>query len=181
MNIVPRSALDSQTLLAEPANTTNNPFANRKRKREEERRAFVCHTCGHAGHVAADCTAKSHHHKKHPGGGSGECWFCLSNPKVEKHLIVSIGENCYVTLAKGPIRSEFGSHLLIMPIAHLHTADATVRTEMDKYRDAITKMFSEQKWKTIGWECTFRSLHLCYQVFFAFSSALTAINATKRL
>lgn len=30
-------------------------------------------------------------------------WFCLSNPKVTKHLIVAIGAETYVTLPKGQL------------------------------------------------------------------------------
>lgn len=30
-------------------------------------------------------------------------WFCLSNPKVTKHLIVGIGSETYVTLPKGQL------------------------------------------------------------------------------
>lgn len=35
--------------------------------------------------------------------GPAECWFCLSNPKVTKHLIVSIGTETYTTLPKGQL------------------------------------------------------------------------------
>ncbi|THH28827.1 hypothetical protein EUX98_g5363 [Antrodiella citrinella] len=65
-----------------------------------------------------------------------ECWFCLSNPKLAKHLIVSIGSECYVTLPKGQIipthmKASFtqgkipdvpgGGHVLIVPITHYPT------------------------------------------------------------
>jgi hypothetical protein len=40
--------------------------------------------------------------KKVNDRGSG-CWFCLSNPKVEKHLVISVAEESYLALAKGPI------------------------------------------------------------------------------
>ncbi|GMH18076.1 hypothetical protein Nepgr_019917 [Nepenthes gracilis] len=46
---------------------------------------------------------------------SKECWFCLSSPNVESHLIVSIGEHIYCALAKGPLVDD---HLLIIPIEH---------------------------------------------------------------
>lgn len=29
------------------------------------------------------------------------CWFCLSSPKVEKHLVVAVGDHAYLALAKG--------------------------------------------------------------------------------
>ncbi len=41
------------------------------------------------------------------------CWFCLASPEVEKHLIVSVGDECYVALAKGGID---WNNLLIVPI-----------------------------------------------------------------
>ncbi|KAL6585850.1 hypothetical protein OROMI_002494 [Orobanche minor] len=56
------------------------------------------------------------------GSGSGsssrsnECWFCLSSPSVESHLITSIGEYCYCALAKGPLVQD---HVLIIPIEHV--------------------------------------------------------------
>lgn len=80
-----------------------------------------------------------------------ECWFCLSNPNlayaallstwrsltassISKHLIVSIGTECYVTLPKGQIvpthtagdhpnapKIPGGGHVLIVPITHYPT------------------------------------------------------------
>ncbi|KAL9149687.1 hypothetical protein ABFS82_12G122300 [Erythranthe guttata] len=47
---------------------------------------------------------------------SKECWFCLSSPTVESHLITSIGEYCYCALPKGPLVED---HVLIIPIEHL--------------------------------------------------------------
>lgn len=38
-------------------------------------------------------------------------WFCLSNPKVTKHLIVSIGSETYVTLPKGQLIPTTSRHL----------------------------------------------------------------------
>ncbi|VEU21572.1 DEKNAAC102303 [Brettanomyces naardenensis] len=54
------------------------------------------------------------------------CFFCLSNPKVELHMIISIGEYSYLTVAKGPLtvrNSPFGfsGHGLIIPINHYPT------------------------------------------------------------
>ena len=44
-----------------------------------------------------------------------DCWFCLASPNVESHLVVSIGEACYVALDKGVLTE---GHLQIVPIAH---------------------------------------------------------------
>ena len=76
--------------------------------------------------------------------GPDECWFCLSNPALTKHLIVTIGEECYLTFPKGnlvPTRNPGqhkdaeicnvpgGGHVLIVPIAHCMTLD-TVSSEL---------------------------------------------------
>ncbi|GMF56341.1 unnamed protein product [[Candida] boidinii] len=55
-----------------------------------------------------------------------KCFFCLSNPKVAIHLIVSIGEFAYVTTTKGPLTVKnkdlnFSGHGLIIPIQHIPT------------------------------------------------------------
>ncbi|KAL1554965.1 hypothetical protein AAHA92_15461 [Salvia divinorum] len=58
---------------------------------------------------------------KRSGSGTGslirskECWFCLSSPSLESHLITSVGEHCYCALAKGPLVQD---HVLIVPIEH---------------------------------------------------------------
>lgn len=54
-----------------------------------------------------------------------ECWFCLSNPKVTKHLIASIGVETYLTLPKGQLIDTVdqkspvpgGGHCLIIPVS----------------------------------------------------------------
>ena len=54
-----------------------------------------------------------------------DCWFCLSNPQVTKHLIASIGSETYLTLPKGQLidtsdaescRVPGGGHCLIIPV-----------------------------------------------------------------
>lgn len=58
-------------------------------------------------------------------GGTGEakptgqpvesCWFCLSNVGADLSLVVSVGEESYLVLDKGPITS---THVLMVPIEH---------------------------------------------------------------
>lgn len=54
------------------------------------------------------------------------CWFCLSNPQVTKHLIAAIGSETYVTLPKGQLPDvnadcpvPGGGHVLIIPVSPL--------------------------------------------------------------
>ncbi|KAK6916364.1 Cwf19-like, C-terminal domain-1 [Dillenia turbinata] len=42
------------------------------------------------------------------------CWFCLLRPSVGLHLLISIGENYYCTLAKGPLVQVQGHDSLRM-------------------------------------------------------------------
>ena len=69
-----------------------------------------------------------------PGGGGGakrarreyatdgrawvneSCWFCLASPQFEAHFVVSVAEESYVAMAKGPL---LPMHCLILPIAHV--------------------------------------------------------------
>lgn len=75
---------------------------------------------------------------------SADCWFCLSSPKVEKHLVVSIGEEVYVALAKGPLIPE---HVLILPITHYPAGSQlpdNVWDEVEKYKESLTRCFKEK-------------------------------------
>ena len=45
------------------------------------------------------------------------CWFCFSNPRLAKHLIVSIATKTYLALPqKGALASD---HCMILPVEHL--------------------------------------------------------------
>ena len=61
------------------------------------------------------------------GGGGGQnaaqaalpapdCWFCLSNPDADVDLVVSVGEDAYVAVDKGPITD---THALVLPVEHV--------------------------------------------------------------
>lgn len=41
------------------------------------------------------------------------CWFCLSNVDAEKHLIVTVGNLCYMAMPKGPLTDD---HVMVMSI-----------------------------------------------------------------
>ena len=85
------------------------------------------------------------------------CWFCLANPKLEKHLIASIGNEIYATLAKGPVVSSAdklgvpgGGHVILVPVTHYPTFDKVpvetrveVVAEIEKYKKALRELFDE--------------------------------------
>ncbi|TIB33177.1 hypothetical protein E3P84_02277 [Wallemia ichthyophaga] len=104
--------------------------------------------------------------KRHQGEISqDECWFCLSNPRVTKHLIVSIGEECYITLPKGqlidPATSAVpgGGHVLIIPISHYPNlfslpADIAqrVQSELLDWRDALARCYAKYNSSLVSYE-----------------------------
>jgi len=89
-----------------------------------------------------------------------ECWFCLSNPGLTKHLIVSIGTEVYVTLPKGQLPPTDdtspsltsipgGGHLLIIPISHYPTFSSIppdlappIVSEVDTYKNALRTLYA---------------------------------------
>lgn len=70
------------------------------------------------------------------------CWFCVSSPQFESHLVTSIGSGIYLTLAKGPL---VPNHALVIPISHtpcslmLSTEEAS---EVQLYVDALRACFA---------------------------------------
>ncbi|KDE02964.1 hypothetical protein MVLG_06530 [Microbotryum lychnidis-dioicae p1A1 Lamole] len=135
---------------------------------------YTCNICEQKGHWIQDCPEKVERDAQRAaaragaGGGSkkpiqpDECWFCLSNPKVTKHLIASIGSETYLTLPKGPLcptgpngepneKSPVpgGGHVLIIPIAHYPTllsvpADQAVPivAEIERYKSALKTCYA---------------------------------------
>lgn len=107
---------------------------------------------------------------RRPPPGPGECFFCLSNPNIATHLITSIGNDCYMTTAKGPLtttetfpRLGFPGHMLIIPLNHTPTfstiPDRETRyatyNEMQRYRSALHAMLQRRANGELGavtWE-----------------------------
>ncbi|KAJ3118817.1 hypothetical protein HK098_005828 [Nowakowskiella sp. JEL0407] len=68
--------------------------------------SYTCKICGVKGHWIQDCPSKDGTSPKSRD----------SNPNLEKHLLIAIGDYNYLTLAKGGL-TNFG-HILIVPIEH---------------------------------------------------------------
>lgn len=80
-----------------------------------------------------------------------ECWFCLANPQVEKHMIVDIGDLLYTAVPKGGLVPQ---HLLLVPIAHVPSlayANSDTRREarltIEKLRSAFHKEVTSARYK----------------------------------
>ncbi len=94
------------------------------------------------------------------------CFFCLSNINLATHLIASIGEDAYTTIAKGPLATsdfyaksglDFPCHILIIPLVHNATLaqideDSRLRTysEMNLYKKALQQMVAARSDDKLG-------------------------------
>lgn len=92
--------------------------------------------------------------KIHPLMQRQGCWFCLSTPSVEEHLVVSIGDHYYLALAKGGLTPE---HLLIVPIEHSTTlepatADSPSFAELKRFMNALVECYRKKGMGIIFWE-----------------------------
>ncbi|KAI1103923.1 CwfJ C-terminus 1-domain-containing protein-like protein [Jackrogersella minutella] len=100
-----------------------------------------------------------------PPPGPDQCFFCLSNTDVDTHMICCIGDDSYVTTAKGPLPSSdtfessgltFPGHQLIIPLPHEPTirsmgqdANKTYK-EMVRFRESMQAMVATQSKFKLG-------------------------------
>ena len=150
---------------------------------------YVCKICGSTEHYIRLCPQKSAPRSAAGNGsvsadgvaglpakpkreapipvGPEDCWFCLSNPKCAKHLIVSIGTECYVALPKGQLPPAQdpanpvpgGGHVLIVPMSHygnVFDSDIEVRAdilaETREYRDKLQRAYAKFDAVPVAWE-----------------------------
>ncbi|KAK4470886.1 hypothetical protein MN116_006398 [Schistosoma mekongi] len=92
------------------------------------------------------------------------CWFCLGNPQVKKHLIVSIGAQAYVALPRGPIVPD---HALILTIGHHQNWIACpdyVRSEIEEYKSRLKRMYAAHGKVMVTFERNLKTQHYQLQV-----------------
>lgn len=69
-----------------------------------------------------------------------KCWFCLSSQDASKHLVISIGQEIYLALAKGGVVDD---HFLITPVEHHQSVSILpedVRKELSLYKVLMIKL-----------------------------------------
>ncbi|KAF9902557.1 hypothetical protein BX616_001902 [Lobosporangium transversale] len=156
---------------------------------------YVCKICQKPGHFIRDCPEAASRQSNNLGTGSGAragtretgsasgseknnkrgakepsqpCWFCLSNPDVDKNLIVSIGTEMYMTMAKGQLPDTLtssatlvpgGGHVLLITINHYSSfrnvdpsARADLESELKKYKDGLQQLYESKGATMVTWE-----------------------------
>ncbi|KAK4602637.1 hypothetical protein RGQ29_011595 [Quercus rubra] len=124
---------------------------------------------------------ESYSHKKrgseNASNRSRECWFCLSSPNIESHLIVSIGEYFYCALAKGPLVQD---HILIIPVEHLpNTVLLPPETEIElgRFQNSLKRYYKNQGKSVVFFEwVSKRSTHANLQAIPVPSSRAAAVQ-----
>ncbi|KAJ8608028.1 hypothetical protein MRB53_039934 [Persea americana] len=153
-----------------PTGTTASPLkTSRKRGLDSQQKAFNSFRYSNGEQPRDEHRGKRRKHQTKTD--PDKCYFCLSNPSCEAHMIASIGEDAYLTIAKGPLttrdyipRSCNTGHMLIIPLMHVAIigsldADAqkSTRQEMQKYRQALqtcvaSRSTDNQKLGAVTWE-----------------------------
>lgn len=62
----------------------------------------------------------------YPADGRTDCWFCLSSPTCETHLITGVYDEWYTTMPKGPVHP---GHILLVPVTHTSEGAWTLNQE----------------------------------------------------
>ena len=97
---------------------------------------------------------------------SKECWFCLSSPSVESHLIVSVGEYYYCALPKGPLVED---HVLVIPVEHVPNTISTspeCEKELGRFQNSLMMYYKNQGKEAVFFEwLSKRGTHANLQVF----------------
>lgn len=176
-NIIPAIRLENDCLLKQPDDTTDNPFNNLnfdnllsiKRQESMNKGSFFFSLDAKNNNSQKKRPNSEEHQDKRLKTADNACWFCLSSPDVEKHLIISIGDDSYLALAKGGLIDR---HFLILPIGHYrslaeieHNPDLVkVRDEINKFKNALIDCFISLEKIPIFFERNFKSGHLQLQV-----------------
>lgn len=168
-----------------PPGLTASPFAFSSKKRphndDHGYSRFADHDHGHGRHKKR--------RQRSPPPGPDRCYFCLSNPNISSHMCCSIGDDSYVTTAKGPLPTSttfvtqglnFPAHFIIIPLPHAPTipsmgspsdpnSDASrAYKEMNRFRESLQAMISQKSSHQLGtvtWEISRdRNIHIIWQL-----------------
>uniref|UniRef100_A0A060T1B0 ARAD1C18810p n=1 Tax=Blastobotrys adeninivorans TaxID=409370 RepID=A0A060T1B0_BLAAD len=152
-----------------PANLTANPFINNSQKDE---RAEDTKSTDNSAVLTAIDRPKRPLDTQQPGKkkrktktrtvNPDSCFFCLSNPKVDRQLIVSIADESYLALPKGPLtllHDDIPTHILFIPLPHVPTFSSLpdeskdkVALEKRKYMAAMGQLYGPKDLVPVSFE-----------------------------
>eukprot|EP00108_Taenia_solium_P012041 TsM_000997800 transcript=TsM_000997800 gene=TsM_000997800 len=92
------------------------------------------------------------------------CWFCLGNPQVAKHLLVTIATHAYLALPRGPLVK---GHVLILTVGHHQswlTCPEAVQADIEAYKKSLRAMFKEEGKVMVTFERNYKTHHYQLQV-----------------
>ncbi|PBC31219.1 CWF19 protein [Apis cerana cerana] len=113
-----------------------------------------------------------------PEFDQAKCWFCLSSPEVSKHLVISVGTEVYVALARGGLVEN---HFLILPITHhqsLSILPKEVKEEIELYKTAISMYYATMDKVPVFFERNFKTSHCQLQVVPVHENQIPALKET---
>lgn len=184
-SLISLKSLPELELSEQPAGTTENPYQEvlirRAARRKAEKRKIGAGGSGEGGDpktgiqsyrwdvelMAQDHESMQNFDRNAPlsakvkdRGTDFTCWFCLGSEKVEKHLVISIGEHAYMTLAKGGLNNQ---HVLILPVSHQGSSLDCLpecTEEIKMYKEALVKFYRQKHQKAVVFfERNYRSDH----------------------
>ncbi|CAL7946098.1 unnamed protein product [Xylocopa violacea] len=116
--------------------------------------------------------------RQKPEFDQAKCWFCLSSPEVSKHLVISVGTEVYVALARGGLVEN---HFLILPITHHQSVSILpkeVKDEMEEYKKAITEYYATMDKVPVFFERNYKTSHCQLQVVPVHKNQAPALKET---
>ena len=140
-----------------PEGCTATPFNSQKKRKldsqQDSYNSFRYSTNNGAAHYDQG-RGRRKRPRNQPPPTPDQCFFCLSNEAFESHMVASIGDDSYVTIAKGPLSTrstfpglDFPGHMLIIPLQHSPMISAipdenrrATELEMQRYRSALHDM-----------------------------------------
>lgn len=108
--------------------------------------------CSYKHSLQNDDSQMTHRSENASANRSKECWFCLSSPSVESHLIVSVGEYYYCALPKGPLVED---HVLVIPVEHVPNTISTspeCEKELGRFQNSLMMYYKNQGKEAVFFE-----------------------------
>ncbi|TAQ84982.1 hypothetical protein B7494_g6690 [Chlorociboria aeruginascens] len=145
-----------------PVGTTASPFMSRPNGKK--RQALD----SEGNHGYRNKRGRGNRGQRQPPPGPDTCFFCLSNPNLATHLISSIGDDAYLTIAKGPLTTsttnavlgvDNPAHALIIPLTHSPTIALITEednskektfAEMNRFKGALEAMIAKRSGNRLG-------------------------------